>query len=498
MNYTNLSTARSIYRAKEVGMRKVAGSTRGNLTIQFLIESLLITSMSFVLALILIQLGLPFFNEILEKSYSLWSLFSLEAISAAIGLILVTSLLAGLYPAIYISGVRPLKALSGKSLKSGGIPLRKVLIVFQFFTASAVILFTFLVMDQIRFMQNQNLGFNKEQVLIIDASNVPGATKKASFKNELKGIANVTNASFNNVLPGRPGWQGQWAYAEKVSEDHVTTEYMAIDEDYINTLNLQLIAGRNFELDRPSELEDGLIINETCVTAMGWNSPEEAIGKRIVSPSGTPEGKVIGVVKDYHGLGLQNPIWPKAMDYSSTSYGRYFAIQFGSGNTTELITQLEEKWTQLFPDYPMEYSFLDVDFDRQYKKEQQLVTLLGVFTVMIIVISSIGLLGLVSFVALSKTKEIGIRKTLGASIRQIILLLSKDFMILVLIGNVLAIPLIWYLGRSWLADFAYATSINPLMFVLTALVTLIVSFATVGLQTLKTARMNPSRALRYE
>lgn len=498
VNYTNLSTARSIYRAKEVGIRKVAGSTRGNLTVQFLIESLLITSLSFVLALVLIQLGLPFFNEILEKSYSLWSLFSLKTITTAIGLILFTSLLAGLYPAIYISGMRPLKALMSKSQKSGGIPLRKVLIVFQFFIASAVILFTFLVMDQIRFMQNQNLGFNKDKILIIDASNVPGATKKASFKNELKGIPNVKNASFNNALPGRPGWQGQWAYAEKVSEDHVTTEYMAIDEDYLNTLNLQLIAGRNFELDRPSELEEGLIINETCVTAMGWNSPEVAIGKRIVSPSGRPEGKVIGVVKDYHGLGLQNPIWPKAMDYSSSSYGRYFAIQFGSENTTELITQLENKWTQLFPDYPMEYSFLDVDFDRQYKKERQLASLLGVFTAMIIVISSIGLLGLISFVALSKTKEIGIRKTLGATIHQIILLLSKDFMVLVLVGNVLAIPMIWHIGNSWLDNFAYATQIDTFNFILTAVVTLMISFITVSLQTFKTAAMNPSKSLRYE
>jgi len=498
INYTNLSTARSANRAKEVGMRKVAGSSRTNLVIQFLIESFVLTLMAFFIGLALIRLGLPFFNQIMEKHYTLGALISVQSLLAAFGMICLVALLAGLYPAFYISRIKPLTALSGKLGKLGSIPLRKVLIVFQFFTASAVVLFTLLVIRQINFMQNQDLGFDKEQVLIVDASNLPKSVALSAFKTELLGLSGVSKVSFCNALPGHPGWQGQWAYAEKISEDHVDTEYMAIDEDYLSTLGLNLIAGRNFDKDMPSELQDGLIINETCVKAMGWESPQSAIGKKIVSPSQRPAGTVIGVVKDYHGLGLQNHIWPKAMAYSSDAYGRYFAIRFQTKDVYDLIKKAKDRWDASFPDHTLNYSFLDEDFERQYNEERQLAQLMGVFTVMILIISAIGLLGLVSFVSLSKTKEIGIRKTLGASISQIIFLLSKDFMLLVVLGNLFAIPLVWYLGKLWLENFAYSTTLQPGLFVLTVIVTLAISFITVGLQTLKTARTNPSISLRYE
>lgn len=499
INYINLSTARSLNRAKEVGIKKVNGSSRLSLIGQFMVESYLLTFIAFIIALILMYLLLPFFNQLIEKEYSIAYFLDINFLWKIALLGIIIAFLAGFYPALVISGFKPLEAMKGKmNSNPNGIGLRKSLIIFQFFVSAGLILFTMIVLSQLNYMRNQDLGFDKEQIVVIDGINIPGRTAKKTFKTELSRLTQIESISFTNALPGRPGWQGQWAYADEISEEQVDTEYMAIDEDYIETLGLELLAGSNFDPKKTSELEDGLIINEACVTAMKWTSPQDAIGRKIVSPSSRPSGTVIGVVKDYHGLGLQENIWPKAMDYTSNQYGRYYAIKFTTGDTYNLIKGLENTWKAQFESIPFDYVFLEDDFNRQYQEEERLANVLSLFTVVILIISGIGLFGLISFIALSRTKEVGIRKTLGASVSNIVFIFSKEFILLVVVGNLISVPLVWYFGNRWLEDFAYHTALQWIIFPITIFATVLIAFLTVSIQTLKTARMNPVKALRYE
>jgi putative ABC transport system permease protein len=279
--------------------------------------------------------------------------------------------------------------------------------------------------------------------------------------------------------------------------DYVSTEYMIIDEHYLDVLGLELIAGENFNPAKQSALDDGLIINQTTVREMGWSSPEDAIGKRIDSPSKAPAGEVIGVVKDYHGLGLQEEIWPKAMDYG-TSNTYYYAIRFNTGQTSDMLEGIRSNWKSSIGDYAFDYFFLDEDFDRQYRSEDRLMNVFLLFAFLTVVIASIGLLGLVSFIVLSRTREIGIRKVLGANTSGLVTLLSREFLFLVLAANVLIIPFVWYMGNTWLKDFAYHTTINPLVFTITLVIMLALTIGIVAGQTFQAARRNPVETLRSQ
>ena len=499
VNYVNLSTARSVHRAKEIGVRKVVGSSRVSIITQFMTESVLLTCLAMVLGFVLIWGILPFFNHLMSTSYRFVDFLVPEFLMAMSFLLVFVSVMSGFYPALIMSGFKPLKALAGKGLSSKrSLGLRKGLIIFQFFISSGLVIATLIVISQLKFMKAQPLGFDKEQVLILDATDVPMSSGRQVLKTELGRLSSVQRVSYTNALPGRPGWQGQWAYPGQISGEAVDTEYMAVDAEYVRTLGLELVAGNDFQQSKTSELENGLLINETCVKAMGWSSPEEALGQRIVSPSQRPQGTVIGVVKDYHGLGLQERIWPKAMDFAGHEYGRYYAIRFSSAETQQLISEIETTWDQVFSGYPLKFFFLDKDFERQYQAEDRLASMLSIFAVIIILVSVIGLLGLISFITLSKTKEVGIRKVMGVHTSHIIYILSRQFFFLVLIGNVLAIPMVWYFGQEWLQGFAYRTSLSPILFLIATTLTLVVAFTAIGLQTFRTARMNPVTSLRYE
>lgn len=499
INYINLNTARAANRSKEVGVRKVNGSSKWMLIIQFLTESFLLTLLASLLTIVILNYSLPFFNQLMDKEFTLSSYVDWRLIGSLVALIMTISLLSGYYPAWMMARMKPVQALKSRLNKSaGGLKLRKSLIIFQFFISSIMVLATLIVLNQIDFMKNQHLGFEKEQVLILDGVNLPNDVKRKTFRNLLNQIPAVKLASHSNALPAHPGWQGQWAYPGQVTDKPVDTEYLAIDENYVEVLGLELLAGRNFDPEMKSELADGLLINETCVYAMGWESPEDAIGKKIVSPSQSPQGTVIGVLKDYHGLGLQNDIWPKAMDYTSDRYGRYYAIKFDAVNTGKLLSSVEKVWNELYSNYSFEYFFLDEAFERQYKQEDQLASVLTVFAMIILIISGIGLFGLIAFIATSKTKEVGIRKALGATVFQIIYLFAREFVTLIFIGNVLAIPLILYLGTGWLESFAYRTEIDPFIFLYCIGITMVLSLLLISLKTMKTAKMNPVHSLRYE
>ena len=507
INFINLSTARSTYRAKEVGLRKVSGSTRRSLIKQFLSESLLLSLLAFVIALALIGLVLPLFNQLVGKDYSLLSLTHPMVITGVASLLLGITLLAGYYPAWVMSGLRPAEVLKGNhKTSSRGVQLRRVLVVIQFMISASLIICTLVVIDQLDFMQNRDLGFSGRQVLVLDMDRVTdrggsGGFRKVPtdvFKNELEQFTSIESVSFTNAVPGRPGWVGQWAHAEERHEEgSIGMEYMTIDEDYLKTLGLSIIAGRNFDLNRISELEDGLIINETAVVKLGWENPENAIGKRIDSPSKHPAGEVIGVVRDYHEFGLQREIYPMAMDYNPTR-SRYFAIRFKTTGTADFVTNLEKLWKKYFDGYEFKYFFLDENFERQYQSEQKLAKVFTTFSVITILIASIGLIGLVSFMVVTKTKEIGIRKILGAGVFNITRMLSKEFMILTLVANAIACPLAWYFMSQWLEKFAYRTTIGFELFAFTFIFGLLATFITVSFQTIRAAMADPVKSLRYE
>jgi len=501
INYINLSTAFSTYRAKEVGLRKVVGSARIGIIKQFIGESAIITMLALLVALAIVGVFLPMFNELLAKKYLLSHLLNLPLIGSIIALVILIILFAGYYPAWFLSSLRPSEILKGKILGSHrGIMLRRTLVVFQFLISICLIAGTLIILNQLEYMQKKDLGFSKDNVFVINTARVNSKSPDGfeTFVTSLKQLSLVKNITHCNAVPGTPGWRGQVAYPEGQTGEHaVDTEYMAIDDSYLSTLNLTLVAGRNFNIESKADLDDGLIINEKAVSDFGWNTPENAIGKKITSPSGAPAGTVIGVVKDYHELGLQQPIGPMAMDFNpNASY--LYAIQYSTANTKELITSLEELWKKNFPGYDFSYFFLDEKFGQQYQAEQRLANVFSIFSVVTISIALIGLFGLVSFIIATKTKEIGVRKILGANVMSITKLLSTEFVILVIIANSIALPLSWYFANTWLQNFAYRMEVSPLIFVITCASTIMLTILTSSFQAFRAARTNPTESLRSE
>ena len=501
INFVNLATARSVYRAKEVGLRKVAGSTRQGLIRQFLSESFVLTVISLFIAIALTGLFIPVFNQLLGKNYQLLTLANFSIVVGMAVLVVVVSLFAGYYPAMIMSALKPADVLKGKMQSSArGIQLRRSLVVFQFVISATLVVGTLIVLDQLRYMQQQNLGFEKEEIMVVNSARVRSSNPDAfeTMKLQLKSLASISEVSTTNSIPGHPGWMGQVSYPEgKSGADAVSVEYMAVDEDYVNTLGLNLIAGANFSKDHETDLKEGLILNEAAVVAYGWATAQEAINKQITSPSGSPEGRVIGVVKDYHQFGLQQKIGPMVMDYFPRQ-GYLYAIRYKAADTQALIASVQELWKKTFPGYDFNYFFLDQDFEKQYQSEQRLANVFTLFAVITIIIATIGLVGLVSFMVVSKTKEIGIRKVLGAGVMNITKLLSKEFIILVVIANVLSIPIAWYVANQWLQKFAYRTTLDPMLFVWTALIAITITLLAVGYQTIRAATADPVNSLRYE
>lgn len=501
INFINLTTARSVYRAKEVGLKKVIGSTRSLLVRQFLSESLVTTTLAFFVSLTFAGLLLPLFNQLIGKTYTMNSLAATPVLIGVGALVVAVTLLAGYYPAMVLSGMKPVEVLKGKlQAAKKGVRLRRSLVVFQFAISVTLLLGTFIVIRQLNFMQSQELGFAKDEILVVDAARARSGVEggQEAFKNELSNLSVVEDVTYTNSLPGNPGWPGQVSYAEERSADQsISVEYMAIDENYLNTLKLTLRAGHGFSTERSGELNSGLILNEKAAGMYGWTTPEDAIGKKIASPSGYPEGTVIGIVKDYHQFGMKHEIGPMAMDYNPGSSDMY-GIRFKGENTKDLLVKVEQLWKKHFPGYDFNYFFLDEDFERQYENEQRLATVLGVFAFVAMLIAVIGLLGLVSFMVITKTKEIGVRKVLGADVLQITSLLSREFVILVVVGNLIAFPIVWYMADQWLMNFATRALPHPLLFAVTLVIALVITVATISIQTVSAALMNPAKALRYE
>jgi len=498
INFMNLSTARSAGRAREVGIRKVLGSQRSQLIRQFLFESMTLSIISILLAIALVNLGLPYFNSLAGKSLKIASLLKWEFLLTAIAVTCATGFLAGLYPAFYISAFNPKSVLQGK-IKAGTKSkwLRSGLVVFQFTASILLIIGTLVVMSQLRYIQNKKLGFDKEHVLILD--NAYLLDKQAeTFKKEMLSHSQIKHAAISGFLPVPSNRNSSAVFPEgQMSNKKSTTlQNWVVDYDYINTMGMKIVAGRNFSRDYATD-DKAVIINQQTARQFGWSNPLGKTLSRITSNKGeTSTYKVIGVVEDFHYDSLRNTIGPLIMYLGESKNSISFRIN--GRDIPGTIKLLENNWNKFLPGQPFEYSFLDDRFNEIYKSEQQLGKIYSLFALLAIFIGCLGLFALAAFIAEQRTKEIGIRKVLGASISSIIGLLSREFVILVAIANVIAWPLAYLIMNRWLQDFAYRTSLSLTVFIASGAATILIAMLTTSFQAIKASLTDPVRSIKQE
>jgi putative ABC transport system permease protein len=501
INFMNLSTARSMERAKEVGVRKVVGAQRSGLIRQFLAESLLLSVLAALLSWVLARVALPFVEELSGKSLSSEILFSWEVFVLLLAGAIIVGVLAGSYPAWVLSQFRPTLVLKGAFHSSNkGIALRKVLVVFQFSLSMALIAGTGIVFSQLNLLRSHDLGFQKEQMLIINFGFDQEIAKKMDvIKNELLNHPSVMSASASRAVPGEfiPNAHTEIQSAEGDMLQHGPLLY-EIDYDFIPNFGIEMAAGRAYSRNFPADTAKSLLINEAAARLYGYTNPEEIIGKRF-SQWGR-EGTVIGVVKDFNFRSLHQRVEPLALRFAPQSEGALgrLALRIKSDNIHSAIAALEKQWNGLSPQRPFLYSFLDESFNKQYQADLHFGRLFSVFSGLAIFIACLGLFGLASFTAGQRTREIGIRKVLGASAFSIVTLLSKDFIKLIVLAILLATPVSWYMMNQWLDNYAYRITINPIIFAVAGLLAVIIAILTVSWQAVKASRANPVTCLKNE
>ena len=493
-NFVNLTTARSSERAKEVGVRKVAGATKNQLAGQFIGESVLLCFISFLLSIGLSALFLPMFNQLSGKIISPGIFSNFGNISVLLLLSVAIGLVAGSYPALVLSSFKPIVVLKGRfTTGMKGALLRKGLVVTQFTISIALIIGTLIVYSQMQFMRNQDLGFNKNQMMILKVNGDPA---REAFKQSIASIPDVKSVSLSSSAPSL-GNNSAYSEVENKNGDMQvgTLELYDVDADFIPQYEMKLIAGRNFSKDFPTDTAQAMIVNEATVKLFGYSSPDQIIGKRFKQWG--REGKIIGVVKNFHNSSLQENIEPLSMRMESRSQD-LVNINIAPANMPKTIAAIESKWKEMIPGRPFSYIFLDEAFNKQYVNEDRFGKLFLNFSILAILISCLGLLGLASYSTLQRTKEIGVRKVLGASVSNITTLLSKDFIKLVLIALVIASPIAYWGMHKWLQSFAYRINIHWWVFVVAGLIALFIALFTVSFQAIKAAIANPVESLRTE
>jgi len=494
INFINLTTARSAERAKEVGIRKMAGAARIQLTKQFISESVIICLIAYLISLVLCGLALPLFNELAGKqiSSSIYKnpayLVNLFILSVLIGVS------AGFYPSLVLSSYQPVSVLKGRfSTGTKGLMLRKSLVIFQFTISIILIVATLVVYRQLNYMRNQDLGFNKEQTIVI---NTNFDNNKDAFKQSLSSIPGVLSSSFSSHVPGG-GSNSAYSQVENKSGDMQKTnlDLYFVDFDFINQYKLKVVAGRTFSKEMATDSTKAMVINESAAKMLGYRVPAEAVGRKF--DQWGRNGTIIGVLKDFHYKSLQQTMAPLVMRYEPWGLG-VISIKVAGTNLPATLKAIGDRWNQAIPNRPFEYNFLDEFFDRQYRAEDHFGRLFINFAVLAIFISCLGLLGLSSYSTMQRTKEIGIRKVLGASVSGIVNLLSIDFIKLVVIALAVAVPIAWYGMDKWLKGFAYRTNISWWLFALAGLASILIAFATISIQAIKAAVANPVKSLRTE
>ena len=499
INYMNLATARSSSRAKEVGLRKVVGSTRGQLTKQFLGESLFFVFAAYLLSLVLIKIFLPLFNQIIGKTISV-NFFDARIILTSLAIIFFTGIVAGSYPALYLSAfsaARILKGHIGSGLK--GAAFRKILVVTQFALSVGLIICTLVVHQQLDFLRNKELGFDKENIVYIPMKENIGSNYGA-IKTSLMQNPHIVSVTAKDRLPTRAYDIGMIDWEGKNQDEKLEVEFPWIDYDYFETLDMQIIEGRDFSQDFPSDIKDAAIVNEEALKRMDLESP---LGKRITFQDSQPR-HIIGVVKNAYFRSRQNEIVPEVYrlipDFVNGELNLFgvILIKLRGGNIEEGIAAVEDMWKRVNPNYPFEYHFFDAEMDEFYRSEMKMRTISDYFSLLAILISCLGLFGLASFVAERRTKEIGVRKVLGASGGHIVRLLSGEFIKWIVIANVIAWPAAYLTLNAWLKNYAYRIRIEWWIFLLSGILTLFIAFLTVSYQAFKSAHTDPVKALRYE
>ncbi|MGC4035906.1 MAG: ABC transporter permease [Chitinophagaceae bacterium] len=502
VNFMNLSTARSANRAKEVGIRKVAGSLRSDLITQFLTESVLVSFFSLVLAIGIAALLVPLFNQLAGKQMSVLTLFSSWLLPVLLALIIVVGCIAGSYPAFYLSSFQPVQVLKGgiaKGFKSSW--LRSGLVVFQFFISITLIIGTIVIYNQLTYIRNREIGYNRDQVLVINNTYVLDKKTKL-FKDEMLKISGVQSAAVAGSLPTETAYNQQGWFKDATLDAKrivIMTDFYG-DQNYIPTLGMQMVAGRNFSKEFLTD-SSAVIINETAAKLLGFKNP---LTETLYRPSGYAANggftsaafHIVGVVKDFNFNTMHDKVGPLIIELGDT-YGRV-AMRVTTKNISALISQVEKTWNNMAPGQPFSYTFLDADFNKLYDAEQRTGKLFISFAVFAIFIACLGLFGLVTYAAEQRFKEIGIRKVLGASVGEIVTMISKDFVKLVLIAFVIAFPIAWWMMNKWLQSFAYRINISWWVFALAGLLITVIALITVSFQAIKAGLMNPVKSLRTE
>jgi putative ABC transport system permease protein len=496
INYMNLTTARSARRAKEIGIRKVSGSSKYQLVRQFLVESTLTACISLLLSLLLVFLLLPTFNSVSGKLISLGTLLQPGTLLILLGIILFVGLVGGSYPAFYLSGFNPVSILKGSlSKSSSNVNLRRVLVVIQFSISMIMLICTWVVYSQLKYLRNKDLGFAKEQVVSmnIDANRDMSNSIRA-FTNELRKNSKILSVSTSEAAPGSQNVNfNLFSVESKNGFIDKGVDCYAIDENYLHTLGMHIKKGRNF-----SGLPDTLrriLVNENMAKNFGWNEP---IGKKVKFPGDTSGNylEVIGVLNDFHQKSLYNPIAPLLLFYRPNN--NYVLAKLNPLGIHETIDQIQKEWKAVFPELPFQYSFLDQDFDSQYAADKKRGKIFSIFSLLTILITCLGLLGLIAFTTEQRQKEISIRKIMGAGTPQLVSLITKNFVILVGISCLIAFPVAWYFMHNWLKVFPYNGGLKISTFILSALIVLCITMLTVISHTIKAAIANPAENLRTE
>jgi putative ABC transport system permease protein len=511
INFINMAVAQSVVRTKEIGMRKILGAARGQLIIQFLGESLMVTFAGFILAFIIALFALPLLNQLTGKQLSWQLLFRTSNLLLFVATFLVSGILAGLYPAFFISRFRTAISLKGKSGEKGQRnTARKVLLVAQFAICTALIVGSIVVYQQLQFMRNKPLGFQKSQMIIVpifgsNASVISNGVdvsirqRMNSFSNELMNNSRIKFVTAVSALPGQNIVNGLVIPQGFTDNSNVFVPWISVDYNFLQTFHIPLVAGRSFSKATGTDHLSAFIINESAMHAFNWKDPQDAIGKNITRGEAATgkKGQIIGVIKDFNLTTLDQPFQPLVLDVNAPRFTE-FAINVQPDHLPTTISLIEKTWNKFFPGRVFEYNFLDKELDRLYTDKERLSRLIGYFAVIAIALSCMGLFSVATFLSILRAREIGIRKVLGATVSSILVLLSREFLALILVSFVIAIPLSWWAMNEWLQGFAFRIHISWLVFAATGLFVFLMAVLTMSFQSIRAATVNPVRTLRSE
>ncbi|MDJ1501487.1 ABC transporter permease [Xanthocytophaga agilis] len=496
INYMNLTTARSARRAKEIGIRKVAGSTQFQLILQFLTESIVLTFVSFIVSIVFIFFLIPVFNTLSGKLFKFSTLFHPFTFLSLIGIIVLVGLIGGSYPAFYLAKFNPVSVLKGSLAKgSSNIALRRVLVVMQFSISMIMLICTWIVYDQLQFLRTKDLGYDKEQVMVINLNQQGDVKSKLRLlQNELRKNSQIIDVSTSNATPGSDASKILFEIESKNGFTNYASDIYGIDPFYLKTLGIKLVEGRNFTETDQSDTLRRAIVNEAMLKQMGW---QEALGKKIRFAGDTANTmEVIGVVKDFHQRSLYNPIEPLILVYRQNN--NTIQVKVSNQNIPATVGYVEKQVKSVFPDEPFQYTFLDQDFTTQFAADQRRGQIFTAFSSLTILIACLGLLGLVAFTTQQRQKEISIRKILGAETGNLFLLINKNFLLLIGVACIISFPVSYYFMHQWLSTFPYRTPLKPETFIISSLVILLITLLTVSYHTIRAALSNPVNALRSE